>query len=343
MVKGKIPKEARQQFKAALDFIKQRDVNAARSQLLEIELGSSLMMFHRMMAGCAFIDEDYDLASAHIEQAIALEPKKQSIIADAIRIYKRKKDNRRASELFHSFNIANANSSSELFRVSMAMKSLGYDKEAASVLEKALRLSPENVRIRNHYGSLLARLELISNARQQWIFSLKFQPSNIQALVCLGRLHLHLKEYVKSIDYFKESLSVESKNVEARKLDLAEAYLRASSGNEARELLSSIDSLEFNPRFHYLWGLLHSLGADYCLAYSSFTRCIELGSENGDPTMKELPWPDEFPGDELFPPILREAQPGFDFLFDPLNMLKSTNKEIDPQADDDFSFGSDFL
>lgn len=343
MPKAKLPKEARQQFKVALDFIKQRDVNAARSQLLEIELGSSLMLFHRMMAGCAFIDEDYDLASAHIEQAIALEPTKQSIIADAIRIYKAKNDDRRALELCHSFSIADANSSSELLRISMAMKSLGKDKEAASVLEKALRLSPENVRIRNQYGSLLARLDLIANAKQQWLFSLKFQPNDIQALLCLGRFHLHLKEYLKAIDYFKESLAVDSKNVDARKLDLAEAYLRASSANEARELLSSIDTLESAPRFHYLWGLLHSLGADHFLAYSSFSRCVNLARDSGDSTMKQLHWPDDFPGDELFLKLLNESQPSFDFLFDPLNMLKSTNRGIDCQADDEFSFGSDSL
>ena len=134
MNKGGLPKDVRQQFKVVQDFIKQRDVDAARSQLLEIEMGSSFMLFHRMMAACAFIDKDYDLASSHIEQAIALKPEKQVLIADAIRIYKIKKDDQRTRELFQSFNISHSNSSSELLRVALAMKSLGQFQGAASVL-----------------------------------------------------------------------------------------------------------------------------------------------------------------------------------------------------------------
>lgn len=336
-------KEARKQFKVAWDFIKQRNVDSARSHLLEIELGSSLMLFHRMMAACAFIDKDYDLASAHIEQAIALAPDKQVLIADAIRIYKIKKDDRRTNELLHSFNISNANSSSELLRIAMAMGMFSRYKEAATALEKALCLSPENVRIRNQYGIMLTHLDRISEAKHQWTCSLKFNPRDTEAMVCLGRLHLHRNENLKAIEYFKETLNVESAKTKSRKLNLAEAYVRASSVNEARELLASAQGSEDNPRFHYLWGLLHSQGGDYSLAYSSFNRCIELGRQKGNAIMKQLNWPDEFTSEEGIRQVLKEVRPRLDSLFDALNMLKfkSSGLESDSQADDDFSFGAD--
>lgn len=334
-------KEVRQQFKAVRDFIKQRDVDAARSNLLEIELGSSFMQFHRMMAACAFIEKDYDLASSHIEQALALEPDKQTVIADAIRIYKGKKDDRRTSELLHSFDISKADSSPELLRVALSMKSLGCYQEAASVLERALRLSPENVRIRNQYGILLTHLDRIEDALKQWSFSLRFNPNDVQAMACLGRLHLHRNEHLKAIEYFKEALDDQSGKAEGRKLNLAEAYVRASSVNEARNLLSSVAGLESNPRFHYLWGLLHFQVGDFQLAYYSFNRCIELGRERGNAVMKQFNWPDEFTNDSEIRQALSEVRPKLDSLFDALSMLKYTEQETDPLADQDVSLSSD--
>jgi len=263
------PAVTREQFRVARDLIKQRDVDAARTQLLEIELGSSFMLFHRMMAACAFIAKDYDLASSHIEQALALDPDKQPVIADAIRIYKTKKDDQRTRELFESFDISKASSGSELLRMALAMKSLSRFSDAASALDRALRLSPDNVRIRNQYGIVLTHLGRIDEAMRQWVFSLKFNPRDVQAMVCMGRMHLHRNESLKAIDYFKETLDAESTKSEGRKLNLAEAYVRASSVTEARELLSSVEGMESNPRFHYLWGTLHSQAGDYFLAYSS--------------------------------------------------------------------------
>ena len=337
MNKGGLPKDVRQQFKVVQDFIKQRDVDAARSQLLEIEMGSSFMLFHRMMAACAFIDKDYDLASSHIEQAIALKPEKQVLIADAIRIYKIKKDDQRTRELFQSFNISHSNSSSELLRVALAMKSLGQFQGAASVLEKALRLSPENDRIRNHYGILLALQDRISDALQQWSFSLRYNPHSVQAMVCLGRLSMHLNENLKAIEYFKETMDLASAPDDSRRLDLAEAYVRASSVNEARELLSSVESLESNPRLHYIWGLLHSQVSDYFLAYSSFNRCIELGRERGNDVMKQLDWPNHFSTDDAMRQVLKEVRPTLESLFDPLGLLKLTEHELEPHGGDIFS------
>ncbi len=338
MTKAKLPKQVREQFRVARDLIKQRDVDAARTQLLEIELGSSFMLFHRMMAACAFIAKDYDLASSHIEQALALDPDKQPVIADAIRIYKTKKDDQRTRELFESFDISKASSGSELLRMALAMKSLSRFSDAASALDRALRLSPDNVRIRNQYGIVLTHLGRIDEAMRQWVFSLKFNPRDVQAMVCMGRMHLHRNESLKAIDYFKETLDAESTKSEGRKLNLAEAYVRASSVTEARELLSSVEGMESNPRFHYLWGTLHSQAGDYFLAYSSFDRCIELGKERGNQVVQQLNWPDQFIGDEAIRQVLKDVRPRLDAQFDALTLLQGIGDDSEPQVAEDLGF-----
>jgi len=341
MKKGQLPVEARQQFKAAQEAIKRRDIDAARSLLLGIELGSSFMLFHRMMAACAYIDKDYDLASSHIEQAIALMPGKQVLLADAIRIYISKNDQVRCSQLFQSFNISQSDSSQELLRVALAMKSLGHFKDAATVLEKALRLSPENVRIRIHYGVLLALQDLIDDAMRQWSFALKYNPSSIQAMVCLGRLYVHLNDHIKAIDYFRSSLDISTGPADGRKLDLAEAYVRASSVNEAREMLASLDALESHPRLHYLWGLLHLHTGEVFLAYSSFNRCVELGREKNNNALVQLSWPSHPPSEDLMRQAINDARPTLDAIFDPLALLKLTEHELDSSVDDIFQTTSE--
>ena len=115
-----------------------------------------LSLFHRLLAACAFIDKDHDLAASHIEQALALDTDKQVLIADAIRVYQAKGDQSRASELCNSFNLDKSNSSSELLRMATAMKALSRYSDAIAALEKALRLSPENTRVRDQYGIMLA-------------------------------------------------------------------------------------------------------------------------------------------------------------------------------------------
>ena len=319
----KLPQHVREQFKDARELLKKRDVGSARAKLLEIDLGSSYVLFHRMMAACAFIEKDYDLAASYIEQAIAIEPDKQPTIADAIRIYKLKKDEKRALELLKSFDISKSDSGSELLRVSLAMKSVGKYTDASYALEKALRISPDNVRIRNQYGIILTHVGKLDEATNQWIFSLKFNPSDVQAMVCLGRMHLHRGESLKSIEYFKRTIDDDSKG-EGRKLNLAEAYVKSSSLSEARTLLSSVTGMETNPRYHYLWGTLHTQSSDQYLAYSSFSRCIELGKQKDPGILNGINWPDTFPGDEQTTLLLKGIRPTLDSRFDALSLLKAS-------------------
>lgn len=338
VTKAKMPKHVREQFRAARDLIRERNVDDARTKLLEIELGSSFVLFHRMMAACAFIAKDYDLASSHIEQALSLEPDKQPVIADAIRIYKTKEDIRRATELFEAFDINKASSGPELLRMALAMKSIGRFNEAATALERSLRLSPDNVRIRNQYGIVLTHLGRSEEAMRQWLFSLKFNSNDVQAKVCLGRMHLHRNESLKAIEYFKETLDSQSRKAEGRKLNLAEAYVRSSSVTEARELLSSVEGMDQNPRFHYLWGTLHSQAGDYYLAYSSFTRCIDIGKERGITTVQNLSWPQEFTSNESIREILKDVRPRLDSLFDALSLLQGGGDSNDSELADDITF-----
>jgi len=335
VTKIKPPKRAREQFKVARDLIKQRKVDAARTQLLEIELGSSFTLFHRMMAVCAFIAKDYDLASSHIEQALSLEPGKQPVIAEAIRVYRAKKDDHRTRELFELFDISKASSGSELLRMALAMKSLSQFNEAVPALEKALRLSPDNVRIRNQYGIILTYLGRIDEAIRQWQFSLKYNHRDTYAKICLGRIHLHRNENLKAIEYFKETFDSESTKDGGKKLDLAEAYIRCSSVNEARELLTSLEAMDKNPRFHYLWGNLHSQTGDQYLAYYSYNRCIELGKEKGYQQFNQLDWPEQLTGDEAILEALKDTRPHLDSLFDPLILLKTDIDESEAQVDED--------
>lgn len=317
----------RQQFKVAKEHIQRRDIEAARSKLLEIELGSSYMMFHRMLAGCAFLEKDYELASSHIEKAISLSPDKQVLIADAIRIYKARGDKARMRELCASFNIAKSESGSELYRVAMAIKLLGDFDGAVEALEKALRLSPENVIIRVNYGMILALKDRISEAMQQWTFCLKYNPKAVLALACMGRLHMHQKEYVKAIDFFKLAVESSEDSKEPRNLDLAEAYVRASSSNEARDLLTTI-STENSPRLHYVWGLLHYSAADYLLSHSSFARCISIGKSKEVPQFASIVWQEDVNTDSEAQQVLETVKPTLDALFDPINILKFSEHDF---------------
>ena len=334
---AKLPKPIREKLRIARDLIKKREVDAARTQLLEIEQGSSYGVFHRMMAACAFIAKDYDLTSAHIEQALALEPDNQAVIAEAILIYKKQKKIRRARELFESFDLNKASSGQDLYRMALAMKSLGQYTEAATVLDKAIRLAPANVRIRNQHGIILTHLGSLDEAILQWSFSLKYKSRDLQAMTCLGRAHLHRMEYQKAIDYFKDTLDSETTKSEGRKLNLAEAYVRASAVTQARELLSSVKKME-NPRFHYLWGTLHYRESDYFLAYSSFSRCIELAKEKSNTVPQQISLPERLTSDDAICQALEDVRPQLDSLFDAFSLLKTAEDDPEPQAADDFSF-----
>ena len=143
MAKPKLSKDCRDKFKEAKKYILNRDVESARSQLLEVELGSSYPLFHRLMAACAYIDKEYDLATSHIEQAIALDPDKQVLIADAIRIYRSQGDDIRARGLLERFNLDKAEASSELMRIAQAYKS--YQRYEDSAITTSLSSSLESI------------------------------------------------------------------------------------------------------------------------------------------------------------------------------------------------------
>lgn len=339
MAKLNLPKEARLKFKAARDFIKQRDVSAARAELLGIELGSSYSLFHRMLAACAFIAKDFDLAVSHIEQSIALDPDKQVLIADAIRIYQAKGDKVRSNQLLQSFNLDKTDSSSELLRVALAMKALSHYREATVALEKALRLSPENTRVRDQYGILLAMTDNSRDALQQWKFSLKFNPEDNLALVCIGRMYMHQNEHLKAIDSFKQVLENEVGSKEGKKLNLIDAYIRSSSMTEARTMLATVDGMEDNPRLHYLWGMLHYRSNDFTLAYASLGRCIALGVERNHEVISKINWPKDHTSDEQISSLIASVHPTLDSVFDAFSMLKTTETTSEFQADN----ASDFI
>ena len=337
MTKVKMPKEARRQFKLVKDHIKQRDVNAARTELLQIELGPSFAPFHRLMAACAFIDKDYALSASHIEQALSLEPHKQVLISDAVRIYRAKKDDMRINQLLNSLDLNHAESAAELLRMALAYKSSGRYDDASLALEKGLMMSPENVKVRNQYGVVLVHLNRNPDALRQWLFSLKFDESNAQALACLGRLYLYEKDNLKAIDFFKRALSIDESVSSGRKLNLAEAYVRASSIIDARELLSSVEGLELSPRLHYLWGLLHLQVGDNYLSYSSFNRCIELCRDKQSTIINQIKWSSNFTDEDSMRLEIEQAKPSLDLLFDAFSMLKASEKLADQISDDTFN------
>ena len=338
MPKNSIPKEARLKFKSARELIKQRNISQARAELLGIELGSSFTLFHRLLAACAFIDKDYELSASHIEQALALDTEKQVLIADAIRIYKSKGDTERALQLFHSFNLEKSESSSELLRAALSMKALSKYPEAALALEKALRLAPENTRIRDQYGIMLAMTNRPSEALQQWQFSLKFNPNDNQALVCLGRLYLHQEEYLKAIESFKTVYDSSEDNKSGKKVNLIDAYIRNSSYSEARELLSTVEGMDSNPRFHYLWGALHYRCSDLSLAFASLSRCIVLGKERTHEVIDKINWPLNCPSDPELKTLIDSTIPILDSIFDPFNMLLNPSADFNNQAHSDYDF-----
>ena len=343
MAKLKLPKDSREKFKSARDFIQARDVESARSRLLEVELGSSFSLFHRLMAACAYIDNDFELACSHIEQAIALDPDKQVLIADAIRIYRTQGDDKRAKDLLESFNLEKTQTSSELMRIAQAYKSYQCYQDAATALENALRLSPDNVQARNLYGIILCCLNRDEEALQQWKFSLRYQPNEVVTKVCLGRLYLHQQEYLKSIDFFKQTLDDDGDNMTGRRLNLAEAHVRASSLSEARSLLGEIDDAETNPRYHYIWTLLHVAANDHFLAFASLNRCISLGQEHGHPALVKIDWPGEYQDDDAASKAIASALPILNSIFDALSMLKSLNRQKLYQSDELTEFNSDII
>ena len=334
MAKSNVSKESRVKLKRARDFVKERDIASARAELLEIEMGSSLPIFHRLLAACAYIDKDYDLAASHMEQAISLDPAKQVTIADAIRVYQKKGDLARASQLCDSFDLDKATSSSDLLRIALAMKALSKYPQALVALEKALRLSPENTRVRDQYGIILSMLERSSEAMQQWNFSLKYNPNDNQALVCLGRLYLHNKEFMKAIELFKEALSNDEGKKEPKKVNLIDAYIRNSSIADARSLLTTVDGMDSNPRFHYLWGMLHYRSGDLTLAYASLSRCIALGAEKESDQNSKVNWSDNCATEDEIKRLIESASPVLDSVFDPYNMLTNSQNGFESQSND---------
>ena len=172
------------------------------------------------------------------------------------------------------------------------------------------------------------------DALQQWNFSLRFNPQDDLALVCLGRLYLHQNEFLKAIECFKKVLVNKGANSEGKKLNLVDAYIRASSITEARSMLASVEGMGDNPRLHYLWGMLHYRSNDFTLSFASFRRCIALGRERNHELLSQIQWPSDYTSDEEFNLLISSINPTLESVFDAFNMLKSSESTPDAGFDD---------
>lgn len=272
-----LPRDAKQCLRAAMSCLKQRDAKGARQNLLKIEFGNTLAPFHRLMAAAAVLDDDFNLAQSHLEQAISIDPASQALRAECAIISRRVNEPERSEELLDSINLNSCMTVADFIRCGNAFLACDRFHMAAAAFEQGLAISPYDTLLRHRYAVSLTCTDAYDQAQSQWETCLKYNPKHVDALASLGSLLCYKNQLPDAIALFnKARRSDELEDKRVVMLNLIDAYCKQGSLDEAQSLLLELEDRAPEPRYYYLWATLMMKRGENKLAASNLHRCSEL-------------------------------------------------------------------
>ena len=196
----------------------------------------------------------------------------------------------------------NPSSSADYLRLARADEALGQFGDANSHFRDANRLAPDDAIVNTEWGDMFREKGEVADAQKSYQVALKSDPSNVQALIGMGRLlyendppqagaaaaralkinpsyvpaHLLLAEMAlddrrrdDAKTSIKAALDVNPENLEARSLDAAIAFLE---GRNADYEAKTADILKINPTY----GEVYRVVGDHAARNYRFEEAAQL-------------------------------------------------------------------
>lgn len=317
-----MPEQLNPQLKAALEevkeFLSRQDSGEARRVLVQVPGGEDFPQFHAAMARIALLEENKDLARAHIEKASALAPENLNLLLRVGRIRHANEDKDGVSQVADQIIELGAQSSKELVEVVSFLSLIEKKKEALNAIQNAIALRPNDSVMRIISGRFYLRDGQIDNSEQSFKDALRLAPSSHSAAILLGRLYIYKGQAANALAAFKraDNKTCPDKLKNRMRLGLAQAYIDQSEilkakDKQADELLKAKDKLaEVSNtgavRYNYLWGQIQMLENTYDLSRQSLTvakkKLDSLRTKEGDqaPVFPQLPNDDKAASKLLF-------------------------------------------
>jgi len=123
----------------------------------------------------------------------------------------------------------------------------GENAEAAERFRAALAIRPDDARIPVLLADALTRLGKPGEAVPLLVEHLKSGKGSLDALVCLGRIHMEMQEYDKARRVFEEAVRIDPACREAQ-FGLGNAWARLGEAEKSRQAMSKFQALVANRR-----------------------------------------------------------------------------------------------
>jgi tetratricopeptide (TPR) repeat protein/DNA-binding beta-propeller fold protein YncE len=118
-------------------------------------------------------------------------------------------------------------------------------KGVITELENRYVAEPNNVFVKNKYGTLLAQTGDLEAAQKVYLEALELSPNNSVTLNNLGNLYYLKGDGAKALEYYQQAASLDSEDAEIQ-INICKSYL--ISGNKAEAKKSFGKALEINPK-----------------------------------------------------------------------------------------------
>ena len=233
---------------------------------------------HNNLGNARLLAGDVDGAVMALEKAVALAPGSAPSRINLARGYREAGEFQKAEEVLRKMADDFPDDLQPLKDLHDLYKDIGRTDEILPVLDRALKLQPDDVDLLLARGRQLGTLLQMDKAGATFREVLNREPANGDAFVGLATVYEHSE--ADALGGLLEE--AERQQIEANSLNLvrAFAYRRAKRFEEGRTALALVDEDYEAPRRQHLLGqMLEGLG-DYDGAFAAFERMNELQAED---------------------------------------------------------------
>lgn len=225
--------------------------------------------------------QDWDRAEEELSEAIRLRPDFAMAHLHLGYVFQAEQKADAISEWVQAHTMAPGNPAIAL-AAGKAVADAGHDDKAVPVLEDAHRLEPASNEAAYQLGLVLQRVNRVQEAVALLKAVVEAEPSNAEALINLGLALSQVHQAAQAIPYLQRAIALKPENLTAHQ-DLAAAYLQVDQVTDAvKELRAALNLAPDSPKVHY------DLGVAYKLQDDAADAIPELqAAENLDPSSYE--------------------------------------------------------
>ena len=226
---------------------------------------------------------DFDKASAHFEQAVALNAAFEPAYVALGSVYEAKEDRGKAIGIYRRYlqgvNPRNREIRHHLIRLQVSAKQ--YD-EALQELESMLAEDPSDLDAQLRMGLVYGEQKNYPKAIQQLNQILTVRPAELKVRDYLGYLYEETKNYPKAIEAYRHNLTLEPSYFEGH-LHLGILQYRLKQYADAIKHLSEASRLNpKQPESYIVLGLSHFQSEQYEPSLQAFLEGIRYNPDNAD-------------------------------------------------------------